>query len=328
MQFIGYRIRRDDHGISADFEEMEIDQLTPGEVVIRVNYSAINYKDALAASGKGRILKVPEVNGGIDLAGEVVSSINDRFKPGDRVLACGYGLSESIDGGYAEYARLDSDKLVMIPDNLSYREAMAIGTAGFTAALALIKMEINGQTKDDGPILITGATGGVGSFAINLFSMLNYEVVAMTGKIEAISYLKAIGAKNILDRTQLQMDERALEHARWAGAIDNVGGDILSWITRTVMPYGNIASVGLASSSKLETTVMPFILRAVSILGINSNPPCELRDEIWQRLSHELKPSKLETIASRVISFNELPKEFDAYINASVMGRTIVKIKD
>ena len=328
MRFIGYRIHKDDLGVSADFEEMEIDQLTPGEVVIRVNYSGINYKDALAASGKGRILKVQKVNGGIDLAGEVVSSINDRFKPGDRVLACGYGLSETIDGGYAEYARLNSDKLVMIPENLSYREAMAIGTAGFTAALALIKMEINGQTKDDGPILITGATGGVGSFAINLFSMLNYEVVAMTGKTEAISYLTAIGANNILDRTQLQMSERALEHARWAGAIDNVGGDILSWITRTVMPHGNIASVGLASSSKLETTVMPFILRAVSILGINSNPPCELRDEIWRRLSNELKPSKLETIASRVISFNELPKAFDAYINSSVMGRTFVEIKD
>ena len=328
MSFIAFRINQDSQDVQAGFHEMEIDQLTPGQVIVRVNYSGINYKDALAATGKGRILRIPAVNGGIDLAGEVVSSDSDRFKSGDRVLACGYGLSETLDGGYAEYARLDPDHLVVIPDGLTDREAMSIGTAGFTAALALIMMEVNGQTVDHGSILVTGASGGVGSIAVNLFSMLGYNVTAVTGKAEAIDYLRELGSSNFLDRISLDMGTRPLEKAKWGGAIDNVGGELLSWITRTIRPRGNIASIGLVGSATLETTVIPFILRGISMLGINCNVPLKLRDEIWQRLGSDLKPSRLDLIANRTIKFTELPTMFDQYLGGGVIGRTVVKIRD
>lgn len=325
MPFVAFRIHE---GGRADFQDMEIDQLTAGQVVIRVSYSGINYKDALAATGAGRILKVPAVNGGIDLAGEVVSSESDRFRSGDRVLACGYGLSEMLDGGYAEYARLDGNHLISIPSGLTDKDAMAIGTAGFTAALALIVMETNGQTIDHGPILITGASGGVGSFAVNLFAMLGYDVTALTGKAKAIDYLRKLGSSTFLDRFSLDLGAGPLEKAQWGGAVDNVGGAILSWITRTTRARGNIASIGLASSANLETTVMPFILRGISLLGINCNVPFEVRDRIWKRLGSDLKPTCLDLIANRTIPFAELPNAFDAYIAGQVMGRTIVKIKD
>ena len=325
MSFVAFRIHENGQ---AGFQDMEVDQLTAGQVVIKVSYSGINYKDALAATGKGRILKVPAVNGGIDLAGEVISSDSDRFKPGDRVLACGYGLSETLDGGYSEYARLDPDHLVLIPNSLSDKDAMGIGTAGFTAALALIAMEINGQTVDHGPILITGASGGVGSFSVTLFSMLGYEVTAMTGKTRAVSYLRELGSSNYLDRSSLCMGKKPLETAQWGGAVDNVGGEILSWITRTVVPRGNIASIGLVSSAVLDTTVMPFILRGISLLGINCNVSFKVRDRIWQRLGSDLKPAGLELIANRTIAFSDLPNAFDAYISGGVMGRTVVQIGD
>ena len=325
MSFVAFRIHENGR---AGFQNMEVDQLTAGQVVIKVSYSGINYKDALAATGKGRILKVPAVNGGIDLAGEVISSDSDRFKTGDRVLACGYGLSETLDGGYSEYARLDPDHLVLIPKSLSDKDAMGIGTAGFTAALALIAMETNGQTVDHGPILITGASGGVGSFSVTLFSMLGYQVTAMTGKTKALSYLRELGSSNYLDRASLCMGKKPLEKALWGGAVDNVGGEILSWITRTVVPRGNIASIGLASSAVLDTTVMPFILRGISLLGINCNVSFKVRDQIWQRLGSDLKPAGLDLIANRIIAFADLPDAFDAYLSGAVMGRTIVQIGD
>jgi NADPH2:quinone reductase len=296
---------------------------------VRVSHSTINYKDALAATGKGKILRRYPLNGGIDLAGVVVSSEDAEFPPGMEVLVNGCGLSETVDGGYSQVARLDSKSLVAIPDGMSAFEAMQIGTAGYTAALAIHRMEQNGQLPDAGPILVTGATGGVGSVAIDMLAGRGYEVVALTGKAAEEDYLKKIGAKSILLRDQLDLGKRPMEKALWAGAIDNLGGDYLTWLTRTVDYGGNIASIGLAASHKLETTVLPFILRAVSLLGINSvDTPSDLRKTVWARIGGDLKPQHLSIIGNRTISFDELPDAFEAYIDGTVTGRTVVEIED
>jgi NADPH2:quinone reductase len=203
---------------------------------------------------------------------------------------------------------------------------MAIGTAGFTAALAVHRLEQNGQRPDAGPMLVTGATGGVGSIAIDILSARGYEVTALTGKLDQTAFLEALGATEVLDRNELQIGTRPLESARWAGAVDNLGGDVLAWLTRTTKPWGNIASVGLAASAELHTTVMPFILRAVSLIGVNMEVPPELRESIWQRLTTDLRPRHLDVIASNEVTLTELPDCFDAYIGARAVGRTIVKI--
>ncbi len=325
--FKAFRIHDDDGTIRAEFEQMEVDDLTEGEVIIRVSYSDVNYKDALAATGKGKILRKPPLNGGIDLAGTVDSSSDNRFKEGDRVLVCGCGLSEVHDGGYAEFARIPADCVVKIPDGISEREAMAVGTAGFTAALAVMRMEQNGQSPEHGPIVVTGATGGVGSIAIDMLAGRGYSITAFTGKKDQHDYLRSLGVTDFIDRNEIEMGTRPLEKAQWGGAVDNVGGDTLGWLTRTVKPWGNIASIGLAGGFKLETTVMPFILRGVSLLGINSiEMPSSMRDEAWQRLASDLKPKHLDKIVTNEVRFDNLPSVFDDYISASVTGRTIVKI--
>lgn len=325
--FKAFRINKQDKQISAQFQNIDIDDLTQGEVIIKVHWSGINFKDALAATGKGQILRQYPLNGGIDLAGTVVSSEDNRYKEGDSVLVCGCGLSETADGGYAEYARVCADCVVPVPAGLSERDVMAIGTAGFTAALAYMRMEQMGQTPEMGPIVVTGATGGVGSFAIDILAAKGFEVIAFTGKTDHHNYLKVLGAHDFLDRHTLEMGTRALERATWGGAVDNVGGDTLAWLTRTVKPFGNIASIGLAGGYKLETTVMPFILRGVSLIGINSiEMPTQMRNTAWERLGDDLKPSHLQDIITREIGFDELPDAFDSYMDASVLGRTVVKI--
>jgi NADPH2:quinone reductase len=239
----------------------------------------------------------------------------------------GCGLSETVDGGYSEYARVDSQGLVPLPDGMSCLDAMRIGTAGYTAALAIHRMEQNGQTPDLGPIAVTGATGGVGSIAIDMLAGRGYEVVAVTGKAAEEDYLKKIGARDILLRDDIDFGRRPLEKATWAGAIDNLGGDYLAWLTRTMRYGGNIASIGLAASPELKTTVVPFILRAVCLLGINSvDTPRDLRRAVWQRIGSDLKPTHLDAIGERIIAFEQLPDAFDAYIDGSVTGRTVVKI--
>ena len=325
--FRAFRIDNVDGEIRADFETLAVDDLSEGNVLVRVSHSTINYKDALAATGAGRILRSYPLNGGIDMAGTVVTSEDPNFKPGDRVLATGSGLSETIDGGYSEYFRSTADVLVPIPESLSNAQAMQIGTAGFTAALAIHRMEQNGQAPEQGPVVVTGATGGVGSIAIDMLSGLGYEAVAVTGKAEQDAYLKSIGASRILLRDQLDFGKRPLEKALWAGAIDNLGGEHLTWLTRTVMYGGNIASVGLAASPTLSTTVMPFILRAVCLLGINSvETPRELRHAVWQRIATDLKPRRLDRIGRETIPFRELPDRFDAYLRGEVTGRVVVDI--
>ncbi len=325
--FRAYRINEEDGKIVAGFQELTLDDLTEGNVVVRVSHSTINYKDALAATGTGKILRRYPLNAGIDLAGVVVSSEDKEFQPGAEVLVNGCGLSETVDGGYSEYARIDSKSLVPIPDGMSAVEVMQIGTAGYTAALAIHRMEQNGQSPDHGPIVVTGATGGVGSVAIDMLSGRGYEAVAVTGKATEEAYLREIGASRILLRDQMDLGKRPMEKALWAGAIDNLGGDYLTWLTRTVDYGGNIACIGLAASFTLNTTVLPLILRAVCLLGINSvDTPSDLRRAVWARIGDDLKPQHLETIGNRTISFDELPDAFQAYIDGTVTGRTVVEI--
>ena len=326
-KFRAYRIDEQDGKIVAGFQEMSIDDLTEGNIVIKVSHSTINYKDALAATGAGRILRRYPLNGGIDLAGTVVSSEDADFQPGSAVLVNGCGLSETIDGGYSGYARVDSDSVVPIPEGMSALEAMQIDTAGYTAALAIHRMEQNGQRPESGPVVVTGATGGVGSIAIDMLDGRGYEVVALTGKGTEEGYLKSIGARRILLRDQVDLGKRPMEKAQWAGAIDNLGGDYLTWLTRTTAYGGNIASIGLAASPALNTTVLPFILRAVCLLGINSvDTPRELRLAVWSRIGDDLMPRNLDTIGSRSIGFDQLPEAFQAHIDGTVTGRTVVEI--
>jgi acrylyl-CoA reductase (NADPH) len=328
MTFRAYRIHRlENRQIVARFDDVSLEDLTPGEVVVRVTYSDINFKDALAATGTSPILRKYPLAGGIDLAGEVVTSADPRYMPGQKVLVTGCGLSETQDGGYAEYSRLHGDWVIPLPPGITELDSMRLGTAGFTAALAIHRMEQNGQAPGNGPVVVTGATGGVGSLAINMLAGRGYQVVAVSGKPEADAYLHGIGASQILRRQSLDLGSKPMEAALWAGAIDNVGGDVLTWLTRTMSYGGNIASVGLAGSHELHTTVMPFILRGVNLLGINSvATPRELRLAVWKRIATDLRPQLLDRIAARIVSFDELPAQFDDYIKGRVTGRTVVRI--
>ena len=326
-KFRALRIHRDDGRIEPRFEQLTLDQLAAGEVVIRVAYSTINYKDALAATGAGPILRRFPLVGGIDLSGEVVSSEDSRYQPGQKVLVTGCGLSETHDGGYSEYARVRGDWVIPLPPGLDERAAMQLGTAGFTAALAIHRMEQNGQAPGNGPVLVTGATGGVGSLAVNMLAGRGYEVAALTGKPDAADYLREIGVARVLPRQEVEFGSRPLEKALWAGAVDNLGGETLAWLTRTVDFWGNIASIGLAAGPELHTTVMPFILRGVNLLGINSvETPRALRLAVWERIASDLKPAALDRISGKLVDFSELPAQFQAYVEGKVTGRIVVKI--
>ncbi len=325
--FRAFRIHQQDGKIVARIDTITLDDLTPGEVVIKVAYSDINYKDALAATGPGKILRKYPLVGGIDLAGEVVSSSDPQFKPGQAVLVTGGLLSETFDGGYAEYARVKADLVIPMPQGLDARTSMVIGTAGFTAALAIHRMEQNGLNPTQGEVLVNGATGGVGSMAIDMLSGRGYDVVALTGKKESESYLKQLGAKRILLRSELQIGTKPMEAQLWAGAIDNLGGDVLSWLIRTTKDWGTVASVGMAQSGELKGTVFPFILRGVSLVGANSvTIPRAPRLAVWQRIASDLKPRHLDVIGARTVTLEDLPTAFDGYIKGTVTGRTVVKI--
>lgn len=325
--FQAFRIHEIDRKIVARMDAITLDDLCAGEVVIRVLYSDINYKDALAATGAGRILRRYPLVGGIDLAGVVESTTDARCKVGDHVLVTGCGLSEVHDGGYAEYARVKGEWVIPLPAGFGAFRAMSLGTAGFTAALAIHRMEHNGQTPAKGPVVVTGATGGVGGIAIDMLAGRGYDVIAVTGKAESVDYLKSLGAGKVLLRSEIDYGKRPMESALFAGAIDNVGGDTLTWLTRTVDTWGNIASIGMAGSADLHTTVMPFIIRGVNLLGINS--AAQLRDTrlvVWNRIATDLKPRHLDKIVTQTIPFAELPRAFTAYIDGKVTGRTVVKI--
>lgn len=325
--FRAFRIHDDNTGYRAGIEPMHVDALSPGEVVIRTAYSSINYKDALAGTGKGKILRRFPLNGGIDVAGHVVESSDPQFKEGNAVLCTGCGLSETRDGGYAEYARLKAEWTVKLPSGLSLRESMILGTAGFTAALALLRMRDNRQTPALGSIAVTGATGGVGMLAVDIFSRAGFEVHAISGKPEHADFLSNLGAKQVLDRHQLALGDHALESARFGGAVDSAGGKWLAQLLASTTPYGNVASIGLAADSKLDTTVMPFIIRGVSLLGIASAGTArDIRDEIWRHLASDWKPAHLDAICTHEVGLDELPGSFDAMLAGRSFGRTLVNI--
>lgn len=322
-----FRIHNDAAGYRAALETVKLDDLSPGEVTIRTAWSSVNYKDALAGTGRGKILRRFPLVGGIDVAGHVVESRDPRYREGDAVLVTGCGLSETRDGGYSEYLRLEADWVVPLPAGLGLREAMALGTAGFTAALSLYRMEQNGQTPAQGPVLVTGATGGVGQLAIAILAKAGFDVHALTGKFDRLDELTALGAVSVLDRKTLPMGQRALETAAWAGAIDNVGGETLAWLTRVIQPYGNIASCGLAGGDALHTTVMPFIIRGVSLLGVASAGTArDIRGEVWRRLAGPWKPAHLDRICTREVTLDELPGIFPAMLAGDSFGRTVVRL--
>ena len=326
-KFSAFRIHAAEKPYRAAIEPMRADELSSGEVLIKVAYSSVNYKDALAGTGKGKILREPVLNGGIDVAGYVVASTDEQFKEGDQVLCTGCGLSETRDGGYAQYARLESKWTIRLPAGLTLRESMIIGTAGFTAALSLYRMQQNGQTAELGPIVVTGASGGVGSLAIDILTRAGYEAHAISGKLEHFDDLIALGAKQCISRKDLYWGQRPLETSRWAGAIDNVGGDMLSGLTRVIHPYGNIACCGNAASIDLATTVMPLIIRGVSLLGIASAGTArDIRDAVWQHLGSDWRPAHLDRIATREVGIDALPSVFDDLLAGGSSGRTLVTL--
>jgi len=320
-------IEERDGKVSSGFVRMDEGQLDQGEVTIRVAYSSINYKDALAATGAGKIIRRFPCVGGIDLSGTVIESKDVRFKAGDLVIATSFDIGVAHHGGYAEIAKVPGDWVVPLPAGLSLFDAMALGTAGFTAALGIVRMEENGLRPDKGPVIVTGSTGGVGSLAIDMLAKLGYHVVALTGKESEADYLRSLGAAEVMLRQSLDLSKiRPLDRARWAGAVDNLGGDVLAWIASTMEQGGTIASIGLAASMSLNTTVAPFILRGVSLLGVDSGYIREpYRSGVWQRLAGDLRPPHLAGM-SRSIPFDALPATFDDYIAGRAKGRVVVDI--
>lgn len=325
--FRAFRIHNDEAGYHAGIEAMSTDALSPGEVLVKTAYSSVNYKDALAGTGKGRILRTYPLNGGIDVAGHVIASTDPAFKEGDAVLCTGSGLSETRDGGYSEYARLDARWTIPLPAGLSLRESMILGTAGFTAALALLRMQDNRQTPSLGPIAVTGASGGVGQLAIDIFSRAGYEVHAISGKTDHFDALRELGASECIDRHQLVFSGKPMDSARFGGALDNVGGGMLSGLLPLIGPYGNVAICGNAGGVAFDSTVMPFIIRGASLLGIASAGTArDIRDSIWQHLASDWKPRHLERIATREVTLDGLPGIFASMLAGDSSGRTLVRI--
>jgi putative YhdH/YhfP family quinone oxidoreductase len=325
--FRAFRIHNDEQGYRAGVESITSDDLSPGELLVKAAYSSVNYKDALAGTGNGKILRRFPLNGGIDVAGHVLASTDPAFKEGDAVLCTGSGLSETRDGGYSEIARLEAKTTILLPRGLSLRESMILGTAGFTAALALYRMLQNEQRPEMGPIVVTGATGGVGMLAIDILSRAGFQVHAVTGKMDHVDFLGRLGASTVVSRKDLHWGQRPLEAANWAGAIDNVGGDTLAGLTRVIHPYGNIASCGMAGGDALATTVMPFIIRGVSVLGIASAGTARpVREIIWQRLANDWKPAHLDLICTREVVIDDLPEVFPGMLAGGSFGRTVVKL--
>ncbi len=326
-KFPAFRIYSDQQNTRAGIEQLSLDDLAEGDVVIRVKYSSVNYKDALAGTGKAQILRRSPLVGGIDLAGEVVESVSNDFVQGDQVIVNGSGLSEIHDGGYAEFARVPADWVVPLPSGLTLAQAMIIGTAGFTAALSIHLLQQNNQQIDDGPIVVTGASGGVGSFAIDLLSKLGFETIAVTGTKDAYDYLYELGASKVVSREKIQIDDGVLEKTRWAGAIDNVGGDTLSALVRACKPWGNVVSVGIAGGVKFKLSAMPFIIRGVNLLGVSSsNCPQPLRKKIWNRLGDDMHPEHIAKIKTQTISLENLPDIFEKLLNNETQGRALVEI--
>lgn len=308
---------------------VELPAMSPaaGEVCIKVAYSSLNYKDALAVTNKGRILRRFPLVPGIDATGTISASMDSRFAEGDAVLVTGCGIGEDRDGGFAEYLKVPADWVVPLPSGLSIRDSMLLGTAGFTAALALRRMQENHQHPDLGPVIVTGASGGVGSLSILLLKKAGYTVTAFTSCAENEEYLHGLGADEIFEASAVPQSLRPLESVCWGGAIDTLGGHILDWLTRTVTSWGNIASIGLAAGSEVHATVMPYILRGVSLLGISSaNCPMAWRQVIWQGLAEHMKTPQLEGITHAEITLPQLPDYAQRMLSNQFRGRVLVRL--
>ncbi len=327
QKFKAYRTFQESNAVVSRFVEMAVDDLDPGDVVVRTKYSTINYKDALSYNGAGKIMRKYPTNAGIDMAGTVESSTDSRWKRGDKVIVHAYDMGVAHDGGYSECVRVPGDWIVRRPESMTAFDAMTLGTAGFTAAQAIMLMEYNGLKPDNGPVAVTGATGGVGSVAVEILAKTGYEVVAITGKKEETHYLKTLGAKDVMLRQSIDLSKiRPLDKSTWAGVVDNLGGDLLAWLLSTMKVGGTVGAVGLAADMKLNTTVAPFILRGVSLLGADSaNCTMSLRQKIWNKLAVEWRPDTVHDQV-RTIDFDDLPTHFDPYIKGMVRGRTVVRI--
>lgn len=308
----------------AGVETLPLETPAAGEVLIRVHWSGINYKDALAVTGKGRIVRRFPLTGGVDLSGVVEASAAPEFSPGDAVLVTGCGLSEVRDGGYAEFARVPAEAVIRLPANFSLRDVMVMGTAGFAAALAVHQLEHNGLVPGQGPVAVTGASGGVGCIAIDMLARRGHEVVAFTRKPDAHPLLKSLGASEV---RAFETSTRALDVERWAGAVDNVGGDVLSTLLRSTRGWGGVAAVGLAGGAELSVSLMPFLLRGVNLLGVNS--AATRRDKrvlLWQRIATDLAPRHLDRIATATVGLDDLPAACDRILSGAHIGRTLVKL--
>jgi putative YhdH/YhfP family quinone oxidoreductase len=319
-----------DGDVDRGMREFSPGELPEGDVTVRVRYSSVNYKDALATVPKGNVARVSPLVPGIDLAGGVVASDTPEVKVGDQVVVHGYELGTSRHGGFAEYARVPAGWVVPLPDGLSPRQAMALGTAGFTAALSVVRLEENGLSPEGarGPVLVLGATGGVGSVAVAILAARGYEVHAATGKADEADFLRSLGAGEVLSREETSAEaDRPLDKQRWAGVVDPVGGAATAFALRTTRYGGAVALSGLTGGTALDTTVFPFILRGVSLLGIDSvEAPGDVRRGVWERLATDLKPAGLEDRITREISLDELDPFLDEVLAGRARGRTVVRV--
>ncbi len=319
---------RDGDEVTRELRELGADDLPAGEVTVRVDWSSVNYKDALAISPKGRVARISPLVPGVDLAGEVLASDDGGVAPGRQVIVHGHDLGVAHHGGFAELARVPADWVVPLPDGLSPRQAMALGTAGFTAALSIVRLEDHGLSPADGPVLVLGATGGVGSTAVAILAGRGYEVHAATGKADEAGFLRELGAAEVLSREETSGEsKRPMESERWAAAVDPVGGAALAYALRTLRYGGAVAASGLTGGTDLQTTVFPFILRAVSLLGVDSvNTPTDVRRRVWERLADDLRPPGLEDQITREITLDEVDPLLDDVLAGRARGRTVVRV--
>lgn len=326
--FKAFRLTKKDNKFNAAIDTLSKSELPQADVLVKVNYSSVNYKDGLACLESSSIVKQYPFVPGIDLAGEVVESSDQRFKVGDLVLATGYEIGVTHYGGFSEYARIPGDWLVPLPNGLSEKEAMTYGTAGFTAALSIHRLEENGISPEMGSVLVTGATGGVGSTAIAMLHKRGYKVIASTGKQKEYDYLKRIGASEIITREQVYEEKvRALDKQQWAAAVDPVGGHTLASVLSKIQYGGSVAVSGLTGGGSVPTTVYPFILRGVNLLGIDSVfCPMEIRKKLWERMGEDLKPNNFTEMIANEITLDDLPDALPSIMQGNAKGRTVVKL--
>ncbi|BDH60447.1 putative quinone oxidoreductase YhfP [Lysinibacillus sp. PLM2] len=321
-------VNKEEENFTVKVQSLTMQDLPEGDVLIRVSYSGVNYKDSLASIPNGNIVRSYPFVPGIDLAGIVESSEDPRFKKGDEVIATSYEIGVSHFGGYSEYARVKADWVVPLPKGLTLKEAMTIGTAGFTAALCVQRLEENGLTPEKGPVLVTGATGGVGSFAVSILATRNYQIEASTGKTSESEYLKNLGANEILSREDVYDGKiKALGKQKWSAAVDSTGGEMLASVISQIQYGGAVAACGLTAGTNLPTTVFPFILRGINLLGVDSvYCPMETRAKTWERLATDFKPTNLDSFIQQEVTLQELPDALPTLLEGKARGRIIVKL--